>query len=198
MSNSQLKPISFETTGMALEQPSSTGLRPIATGSVAQHSFPRPRSSLCMDNPRHELPMQLHEIVSEGQALLISWLRFSRAPLDERYHDRALVALDAMRQSIRPYVDPATPEQIIDMLTAVANVLAVELPEEQGLALFVGVLDGISAKLLTKAAHHVLRTHKYKSMPVPHDFLVPIQSDVGIYKWFDAKLAEWTDQIKFA
>lgn len=184
---------SLEITGSHEASASPTGTQLGVTGSGKQLcSLPRPHNSMAIkDDPRHELPIPLQGIVSAEQAHLISYLRFGREPADPELKPAAQHALAEVEQMLEPYCLPAEPHQILTLLTAVADALSVELPTDEGLALYIDVLSDTSYLLLKQATGHVLRTHAYKTMPVPHDFIRPIGRDRSIYRFFYKKVQQW-------
>lgn len=199
MSLSNMKQLASKITGSVEEARKSSGITPSETGvAKLQPKFPRPRSPLVQDDPLQELPTQLHAIVPSGTAYLISWLRFSRTPLDAKYRDRALAALEDLQAVVKPKARPATPEEILNVLDAVAQLFQVELPEEDGLLIYTLSLADIPAPLLKRAAALVCQSHRYKTMPTPVEFREPVKEEAAMLRWLDKKLDIWISELKAA
>ena len=196
MSMESVKRLASEITGSVTVERKSSGTQPSGTGVAKAPSFPRPASPLVQPDPLDELPLQLREIVGSGTAYLISWLRFSRQPIDPRYEDRALSALKILKAKVAPLARPASAEEILNVLEAVAQLFQVELPEEDGLMIYTLSLKDIPAQLLKRAAAEVCRTHQYKTMPTPVEFRRPVKDEAAMLTWLDKKLDVWIAQLQ--
>lgn len=191
-----MKQISFETTGLQVEKPTPTGTLPSATGAGKLPSFPRPQSPVCKGDPLDELPPLLRQIVPSGTGLLISWLRFGREPLDPRYHERALAALVRLEQQCQDYLRPSDPEDIINAIAKVAEVFQVSVPDEDGLLIYAAVLQELPTPLVKKAVIEVCKTHKYKTLPLPAEFLDAVKDDLWQWKWLAKTLPILKQRVK--
>lgn len=109
--------------------------------------------------------------MNEGRALLISWLRFGTEPLADRYVGRAITALTEIKQELAAMRRPADPEEIVQILSMTAATLQVELPEEDGIVVYVAVLQDVPQHVLRLAMQEVLRSHGYRTLPLPSEFL---------------------------
>lgn len=186
-----MKQIGSVITGLVPESPCPTGQLPIVTGSGGPPSLPRPRSiaSLVKEDPRDELPPLVRAIVTEPTARLISLLRFDPAALDPRYHAAALKRLTELQQQIQPWLaPPASDEQIVRTLETIASTFQVSLPEEEGLMIYVAVLQKLSAQALKAAAVEICKTHKYKTMPLPAELLEAANKEQWQWQWFAGTL----------
>lgn len=83
-------------------------------------------------------------------------------------------ALSEVRRSLAP----ATKEEILSVLGAIASMLQVSLPDEAGLKLYLHGLGFIPAELFKEAALRVSRTHKYPRLPLPADFSAAIKVEM--------------------
>ena len=196
MSMENMKQLVSGITGSVTVERKSSGTQPSGTGVARQPSFPRPASPLTQADPLDELPQQLREIVGSGTAYLISWLRFSREPIDARYVERALVALKNLKARVHPLARPARADEILNVLTAVADLFQVELPDDDGLILYSMSLSDIPASLLKKAGAEVCRTHGFKTMPTPSEFRRPVKDEAAMLRWLDSKLDVWIEQLE--
>lgn len=122
-------------------------------------------------DPLLELPVSVRAIVPSGTAHLISWLRFGLTELDQRYVPRAIAALEQVKANHLAMRAPATPEQLLDALTMIADTIQVELPEGNGLFVYVSLLGHLPAHVLKEAVLEVMRTHTYRTMPLPAELL---------------------------
>jgi hypothetical protein len=76
-------------------------------------------------------------------------------------------ALDRARRAL----DPAGPEQITKALAAIADMLQVALPEEDGLALYVALLSKLPYPVLRQGMVRVAETHAWPRLPYPKEIL---------------------------
>jgi hypothetical protein len=109
--------------------------------------------------------------VNEGTALLLSWLRYGESELDAKYIPRALDALDRLAADMIVLSAPSETGEVLDILHMVASTVQVELPEELGLTAYVSLLQPLPTHVLSMAAMQILRTHTYRTMPLPAEFL---------------------------
>lgn len=135
-------------------------------------------------------------MIPSGSAYLISWLRFGKSPLPDKYRARAHAALLEIQSNVDEQTAPATAEQILDIVEGLASMLQVDLPDERGLELYVLTLMDIPAGLLKQAAVHVARNHKWRTMPTPAEFREPIKHDAYAYAWLRRRLPEWIAMVE--
>jgi hypothetical protein len=109
--------------------------------------------------------------VSDGTALLLSWLRFGKTPLEARLIPRALEALARLDADLVVHSAASQPDEVLDMLHMVASVVQVELPETLGLTAYVALLQPLPPHVLKAAALEILNTHVYRTMPLPGEFI---------------------------
>lgn len=114
---------------------------------------------------------------------MISWLRFSREPLDPRYHERAKAALRKLENDCAEYFEPADPADIIKAVEKVAAVFQVSVPDEDGLLIYAAVLSDLPAPVLKRAVVTVCKTHKYKTLPLPAEFLEAAADEMWQWNW---------------
>lgn len=198
MSMKQLSETSSAIIGSLVVTHGETGPDPTATGSARPKRFPRPAHPFCAGDPLTELPTSLRAIVSDGTALLISWLRFGESPLHENYLGRAIPALEALAASFAAIDTPAEPGEILDVLHMVAETVQVDLPEEAGLTMYVALLAPLPVHVLKLAALEVLKTHAVRTLPLPAEFLQS-QEVVSWYvarRWLPMMLARWLADLK--
>lgn len=129
---------------------------------------------------------------------MISWLRFSKEPLEEKYRPRALAALKKLEQELAPYRPPSDPADVINSLELVAKTLQVSLPDEDGLMVYAAILSELPTALLKEAVIEVCKTHKYPTMPKPADFLEVVKDRAWQYRWLHQGLAKWIKQLEAA
>lgn len=131
-----------------------------------------------------------------GTALLISWLRFGRGPLDQRYKERAHAALTRLATDYQDYLVPADPEDIIKAIEKVAMVFQVTVPDEDGLLIYAAVLSELSTPMLKRAVVEVCRTHKYKTLPLPAEFLAAASDEAWQWQWLAKTLPQLIGKIE--
>ena len=127
--------------------------------------------------------------MSEGRALLISWLRFAREPLPDRYVPRAITVLTEIKHELAAMKRPADAEEIVQVLSMTAATLQVELPEEDGIVAYVAVLQDVPQHVLHMAMKEILRTHSYRTLPLPSEFL----ATPSVVAWKSS--ARWLDYV---
>lgn len=103
--------------------------------------------------------------------MLISWLRFGETPLADIYLERAVKALTSLAASLPAHAKPAEPTEILDIMSMLASTIQVELPEEDGLMAYISLLQELPAFVVKEAALEVLRTHTYRTLPLPGELL---------------------------
>lgn len=109
---------------------------------------------------------------------------------------RAIAALSKLRTDIAANVAPADPAEITRNVELMAQMFQVELPEDDGLMLYVATLSDVPAPLLKKGLVHACKNHKYKSLPLPAEIIEPIRDDMIIWRWFDKTLEAMLDRLK--
>jgi len=88
-----------------------------------------------------------------------------------RYVPRAIDALDRLAADMVPLTAASEPGEVLDILHMVASTVQVELPEELGLTAYVSLLQPLPTHVLSMAAMEILRTHTWRTMPLPAEFL---------------------------
>lgn len=171
MSMKRVSETSSGIIGSAVAKLERTGQQATAIGSAKPQSFPRPVHPAVQADPLQELPRLVRSIVPVGTALLISFLRFSGEPLPDQYVVRAIAALERLGTEHEKLRTPAPPIEIIDALTMIASAIQVELPEEDGLFVYVTVLQGAPGFVLKEAMLEVMKTHTYRTLPLPAEIL---------------------------
>lgn len=119
--------------------------------------------------------------MSNGIALLISWLRWSKEPLPEKYRARGRAALAQLRQTITDYLQPATSEAVIRSIDLLATTFQVSLPDEDGQMVYAAVLSEVSAPVLKNAVIKICKTHTYKTLPLPAEILKAAEEEM--WQW---------------
>jgi hypothetical protein len=192
MSTSSSNQPSSSTTGSALEPLRQTGTQLSVTGSGKKPELPRPQSPYCRADPLHELPPLIRPIVSASTARLLSWLRFGESPLDPALVPKALAVLDKLEADRAAFVRPATPEDILRSLEQVATTFQVELPSPDGLAIYIACLQDLPAAVLRLAIVDVVKSHTYRTMPLPGEFLATSVAKEWKWQfdWLERTLAE--------
>lgn len=173
MSTSQKKPQSFKTIGQALAPLKLTGMQPSATGSVVpqESTLPPGRTRYTLDDPKDELLPLLRPIVTASTARLISTIRFAEKPIDAEAIPEALELLHDFQTKLDQLERSAQPAKILSLLEGVASAFQVELPTPTGLQLYVAALADFPIRILEQAAVEVLKSHRFKTMPLPGEFL---------------------------
>lgn len=135
--------------------------------------------------------------MSEGTALLISWLRFGESPLDERYIPRAIDALTRLHFDLATLDKGSDSDDIIKILRMVANTVQVEMPEEDGLVAYVALLQHLPRHVIQLAALDVLRTHTYRTMPLPAELLASteVASWLIAISWIRKFIGIWKEEL---
>jgi hypothetical protein len=109
-------------------------------------------------------------------------MRFDKSVMaDPKFRHNAEAILDALEHQLIDELP--TPDEVLKMLTTVAELFQVTLPEDDGLAIYTGILLNVPRRLMSKAVMHVCSTHKYKTMPLPADFLAAIEEDMKATQW---------------
>ncbi len=101
----------------------------------------------------------------------MSWIRYSETPLDQRLVPRAIAALEELKYLHLEIRKPATSKQIADALLMIAETIQVELPEGQGLFVYNALLKKVPSFVLREAMVQVMKTHTYRTMPLPGEIL---------------------------
>lgn len=193
-----MKQISSAIIMPRMESPSRTGTQLSVTGSAKPPSFPRPQSPVSKPDPLDELPPLVRAIVPSGTALLISWLRFSKEPLPEKYRARALAALKKLEADLVHYRPPSDPADVINALELAAKTLQVPLPDEEGLMVYAAILSELPTVLLKESVIQVCKTYKYPTMPKPADFLEAVAEQAWQYRWLHMSLQKWIGLVESA
>jgi len=136
--------------------------------------------------------------VSDGTALLISWLRFGDRDLDARYTPRALEALARLEADQVELSRPSMPGDVLDVLHMVASTVQVELPEEIGLTAYVHLLQPLPLHVLKAAALEILRRHAFRTMPLPAEFLKADAAREWEYAsaWLQQSIVRWRKKLQ--
>lgn len=136
--------------------------------------------------------------MSEGTALLLSWLRYGEKDLEPRYVPRALEALARLEADWVTLTASSRPGDVLDILSLVAATIQTELPEELGLATYVALLQPLPPHVLKLAALEILRTHAYRSMPLPSEFIGSdaVREWKATLTWMPAQLARWRRRLQ--
>ena len=171
MSMKQLSVNVSQITGGAKAKRAETGTQLTETGSAKPLTLGRPDNPLCLEDPRDELPQLLRPIVPKGTASLISWLRFSLIPLDDRLVKKAIVTLEALKAQHLEIRKPATNEEFLEALMMIADTIQVELPTGHGLFVYTALLQKLPKLVLQEAILHVMKTHTFRTMPLPAEIL---------------------------
>jgi hypothetical protein len=160
-------------------------------------SFPRPVHPHVQADPLLELPASIRPIVTEGTALLISWLRYGDRNLEQRYVLRALEALARLEADMVSLSAPSEPGEVLDILHTVASTVQVELPEELGLTAYVSLLTPLPTHVLSLAAMEILRSHSYRTMPLPAEFLASQAAKewAAVKAWLPGQLRHWRARL---
>jgi hypothetical protein len=66
---------------------------------------------------------------------------------------------------------PADPDQIVKALSMIADMIQCSLPEPDGMAIYVAVLQDLSYAAIRHACMEVCRTHPYPRLPLPAEIL---------------------------
>lgn len=116
----------------------------------------------------------------------------------DKLKPRAIQALKKIRTDGAPYLTPSSPELIVRMLETVAQMFQVSLPEDEGLMLYTAILSELPEPLLTKAVTEVCKTHKFKTMPLPSEFLDAVKDEAWQWRWLDQLLTKFITQLEAA
>lgn len=84
---------------------------------------------------------------------------------------KAYQVLDQLEAKCLAADTPATPRQIIEMINLTAKTFQVEIPEEDGLAMYVLLLEHLPYPILMDAMKIIMRKHTYRVLPLPGEFL---------------------------
>ena len=133
--------------------------------------MPRPTVPHCRGEPIQELPESIRSIVNDSTARLLSWLRFGETKLDAAYIPAAIEALTLLEEAHVTLALPSTQGQVRHAIDIIAQTVMVELPEDLGLFAYAAILGDIPGHVLELAAIEILRTHTYRTMPLPAEFL---------------------------
>lgn len=90
-------------------------------------------------------------------------------------------ALDRARRAL----DPATPDQIVKGLRVLAETLQCSIPEEDGLTLYVAVLQRVSYLAFRQACIELAAEHEWPRLPLPKEVLdaaAPVQSELRFWE----------------
>jgi hypothetical protein len=180
---------SSEITGRELAVRRRTGTPPSATGSarlsVISSVTPEPE-------PRQAIPLEVRPIVGAQVASLLESLRGLSNPLrrpqilsslSSETRAAAVGALAGQLAVAEEFARPCSPQKIGRLLITTAEVFQVDLPSEEGLAIYIAALSAVPERLLIKAVRQVCISHRFKSMPLVADILKPIKDDMWAVGW---------------
>jgi len=135
------------------------------------NKLPRPKHAAALADPMLEIPELVRPVFTPATARLVSCLRWEPALITKDMIPSAIDALDKLMERFRTYSQPATEETILEVLRALSETIQVKLPSSTGRKIYVAILQELPAAILQLAMHHVMRTHAFKSLPLPADFL---------------------------
>jgi hypothetical protein len=113
----------------------------------------------------------LRPIVDDETASLLSWLNYGEKNLEPHQIPRALELLDRLDVDIGVWSRPSESVEILDILEMMANIIQVDQPVDAGLKAYVSLLQVLPSHVLSASAMRILRTHTYRTMPLPAEFL---------------------------
>ena len=159
------------TTTPAREKAGATGRGLTATGSGERLTLPRPDHRHARPDPKQELMPLLRPIVDDETASLLSWLNYGEKNLEPHQVPRALELLDRLEANLWVSDKRSRPDEILDVLEMMANIIQVDQPVDAGLKAYVSLLQPLPSHVLSASAMRILRTHTYRTMPLPAEFL---------------------------
>jgi hypothetical protein len=159
------------TTMPAREKADAIGRALTATGSGERLTLPRPDHKHARTDPKQELMPLLRPIVDDETASLLSWLNYGEKNLEPHQIPRALELLDRLDVDIGVWSRPSESVEILDILEMMANIIQVDQPVDAGLKAYVSLLQVLPSHVLSASAMRILRTHTYRTMPLPAEFL---------------------------
>jgi len=113
----------------------------------------------------------LRPIVDDETASLLSWLNYGGKNLEPHQVPRALELLARLQADLQVLAQPSQPGEILDVLEMMANIIQVDQPVDAALKAYVSLLQPLPSHVLSAAAMRILRTHTYRTMPLPAEFL---------------------------
>ncbi len=102
---------------------------------------------------------------------MISWLRYADEPLDTDLLPAAHTQLNEIERKLAQWKQPASDEQLVECLQLIADTIQVTLPNENGLMVYIALLEDTPAEIVKQACIDTLKTHTYKTMPLPGEIL---------------------------
>jgi len=103
-----------------------------------------------------------------------------------------------VRTEASEYLTPVDPAAVVRTLEAVAGMFQVTLPEEEGLMIYTAILSELPEPLLKRAVVEVCKTHKFKTMPLPSEFLDAVKDEAWQWRWLDQLLNKFITQLEAA
>ena len=92
------------------------------------------------------------------------------------HHDRNLIlAIDEAQRALAP----AGGQEAAKMVDLVAETFDVPAPKERRLEIYCRILGELPVDLLHTATKRVLQNHRYKSLPLPNDWLRQVEPDLN-------------------
>ena len=109
--------------------------------------------------------------MDDETASLLSWLNYGEKNLEPHQIPRALELLARLETDLQVLAQPSQPGEVLDILEMMANIIQVDQPVDAALKAYVSLLQVLPSHVLTASAMRILRTHTYRTMPLPAEFL---------------------------
>jgi hypothetical protein len=92
----------------------------------------------------------------------------------DRHDGNLISAIDEARRSL----EPAGGQEAAKMVDLVAETFDVPPPQDRRLEVYCRILGELPVDLLHAATKRVLQSHRYKSLPLPNDWLRQVEPDL--------------------
>ena len=129
---------------------------------------------------------------------MISWLQLSDQRLEATAVADAIESLVQLRAAQVTLAAPAQPDEVTAILTMLAETIQVELPERLGLSAYVAVLQELPRHVLEAAAIEILKTHAYRTLPLPAEFLATeaAREWAWVKDWLPRACEQWLARLE--
>ena len=118
------------------------------------------------------LPKWLTETATAPELRLLASLRLApRTAVPDELLLTAIETLTIIDSKINEINAPCTGEEIANALKLMADTIQCELPEPQGIMVYAQLLYHLPSNVLKQACIYCLRTHKWRTLPLPAELL---------------------------
>lgn len=140
-------------------------------------------------DPRLALPRLMRSIANEESASLLNLMSSGKNPRREQI-PHALTVLDRLWLDFQQLARGSDHHDVLEVLEMVATTIQTETPQDVGQTAYVHLLQHLPRHVLREVAFEILKTHSYRTLPLPSEFLnshtVKVWEDT--LRWFDVTM----------